>query len=89
MVSVCRTPKQLGEWVELQFMATASVRGYHVLKPWGDSLEYDIPSSTAATYPLQAKSATAQRHRYFCRIRTRAVEKALLLSDSHRLRLGC
>jgi hypothetical protein len=34
--------KKRGEWVELLFMAAASLHGYHVLKPWGDSLSYDV-----------------------------------------------
>src|SRR5579864_9742782 len=37
-----RTFKERGEWVELQFMAEAASHGYHVLKPCGDSLEYDV-----------------------------------------------
>jgi hypothetical protein len=37
-----RTFKQRGEWVELLFMADAASHGYHVLKPCGDSLEYDV-----------------------------------------------
>ena len=36
------TLKERGEWVELQFMAAAASRGYHVLKPYGDSLAYDV-----------------------------------------------
>jgi PD-(D/E)XK endonuclease len=37
-----KTFKQRGEWVELQFMAAAALRGCHVLKPWGETLEYDV-----------------------------------------------
>ena len=37
-----KTFKERGEWVELQFMAAAASHGYRVLKPWGDSLEYDV-----------------------------------------------
>ena len=37
-----KTFKERGEWVELQFMAAAALRGFRVLKPWGDSLQYDI-----------------------------------------------
>jgi hypothetical protein len=36
------TFKQRGEWVELKFMAKAAEHGLHVLKPWGDSLAYDV-----------------------------------------------
>jgi hypothetical protein len=34
--------KQRGEWVELRFMAAAAERGFHVLKPWGDTRPYDV-----------------------------------------------
>jgi hypothetical protein len=34
--------KQRGEWVELLFMAAAALHGYHVLKPNGDNLPYDV-----------------------------------------------
>jgi hypothetical protein len=37
-----KTFKERGEWVELQFMAAASLRGFCVLKPWGDSQKYDV-----------------------------------------------
>jgi PD-(D/E)XK endonuclease len=37
-----KTFKERGEWVELVFMAAARLHGYHVLKPWGDCLDYDI-----------------------------------------------
>jgi hypothetical protein len=37
-----KTFKQRGEWVELLFMAAAASHGYHILKPWGDSLAYDV-----------------------------------------------
>jgi hypothetical protein len=37
-----KTYKQRGEWVELLFMAAAALHGYHVLKPNGDNLPYDV-----------------------------------------------
>ncbi len=37
-----RTFKERGEWVELKFMAKAAEQGLQVLKPWGDSLAYDV-----------------------------------------------
>jgi hypothetical protein len=37
-----KTYKQRGEWVELLFMAAAALYGFRVLKPWGDSSEYDV-----------------------------------------------
>ncbi|MFZ0807986.1 MAG: group I intron-associated PD-(D/E)XK endonuclease [Candidatus Sulfotelmatobacter sp.] len=44
MKSICkfRTFKQRGEWVELKFMAKAAENGLQVLKPWGDSMAYDV-----------------------------------------------
>lgn len=37
-----RSRKQIGEWVELQFMARAAAQGFTVSKPWGDSARYDF-----------------------------------------------
>jgi hypothetical protein len=37
-----KTFKERGEWVEACFMADAMRHGYKVLKPWGDSLPFDI-----------------------------------------------
>ena len=37
-----KTFKERGEWVEARFMADAMRHGYKVLKPWGDSLPFDI-----------------------------------------------
>ena len=34
--------KRRGEWVELQFMARATGKGFTVSKPWGDSARYDF-----------------------------------------------
>jgi hypothetical protein len=39
---VFNTFKERGEWVEMRFMAEAMGKGFRVLKPWGDSAEYDI-----------------------------------------------
>jgi hypothetical protein len=36
------SPKQRGEWVELQFMAKAALRRFIVSKPWGDVQAYDV-----------------------------------------------
>ena len=62
------TFKQRGEWVELQFMAAAALRGYHVLKPWGDSLEYDVAIEHNGNLTrVQVKSTTVRNGTgYFC-----------------------
>ena len=53
------TFKQRGEWVELQFMAEAALHGYHVLKPWGDSLAYDVAVEHGGNLiRVQVKSTT-------------------------------
>jgi PD-(D/E)XK endonuclease len=49
------TLKERGEWVELQFMAGAASRGYHVLKPWGDSLAYDVGIDDGAGHFLRVQ----------------------------------
>ena len=56
-----KTFKERGEWVELQFMAAAASRGYHILKPWGDSLAYDVAIDHAGhLLRVQVKSSTAR-----------------------------
>ena len=56
------TYKQSGEWVELEFMAAAASRGFHVLKPWGDSLAYDVGiEQNGGLLRVQVKSSTARR----------------------------
>lgn len=66
-----RTFKQRGEWVELLFMAAAAVHGYHVLKPWGDSREYDIAIEHAGGVTrVQVKSSSARNGTgYLCQFR--------------------
>ncbi len=63
--------KQRGEWVELLFMAAATLHGYHVLKPWGDSLEYDIGvEQHTALLRVQVKGFSYRRGGgYLCRLR--------------------
>jgi len=65
------TFKQRGEWVELQFMAAASLRGYRVLKPWGDSLEYDLCVEHHSQFlRVQVKAFSSRRGGgYYCRLR--------------------
>jgi len=65
------TFKQRGEWVELEFMAQAALHGYHVLKPCGDSLQYDVALERAGgLIRVQVKSSTARKgYGYLCRLR--------------------
>jgi hypothetical protein len=66
-----RTFKERGEWVELQFMAEAASHGYHVLKPCGDSLEYDVAVEHGGDMlRVQVKSSSARNGTgYFCQFR--------------------
>jgi hypothetical protein len=66
-----KTFKQRGEWVELQFMAAAASHGYRVLKPWGDSLEYDVAIEHGGEITrVQVKSSTVRNGTgYFCQLR--------------------
>jgi len=66
-----RTYKQRGEWVELLFMAEAAEHGYHVLKPCGDSLEYDVAvEHSGDLIRVQVKSSSARNGTgYFCQFR--------------------
>jgi hypothetical protein len=65
--------KQRGEWVELQFMAQAAAHGFSVLKPWGDSLQYDIGIEQRNGFlRVQVKGSSARKGRrggYLCRLR--------------------
>lgn len=63
--------KQRGEWVELQFMAAAALRGHRVLKPWGDSLEYDVAIEHKGNLlRVQVKSSSARNGTgYLCQFR--------------------
>jgi PD-(D/E)XK nuclease superfamily protein len=62
--------KQRGEWVELVFMAAAASRGYHVLKPWGDSRAYDVGIDQGAHFlRVQVKCTGYRRHSgYYCQL---------------------
>ena len=45
--------------VELLFMAAAASHGYHILKPWGDSLAYDVAiEHRGGLLRVQVKSTT-------------------------------
>ena len=65
------TFKERGEWVELQFMAAAALHGYHVLKPWGDSLSYDVGiEGSGQLLRVQVKSSSARNGTgYLCQFR--------------------
>jgi hypothetical protein len=65
------TYKQRGEWVELQFMASAALHGHRVLKPWGDTLEYDVAIDLGGNLlRIQVKSTTVRNGTgYFCQFR--------------------
>ena len=71
------TFKERGEWVELLFMAAAAAHGYHVLKPWGDSLAYDVGiEHSGGLLRVQVKSSTVRNGTgYFCQFRRNYLTK--------------
>jgi PD-(D/E)XK endonuclease len=71
------TLKERGEWVELQFMAAAASRGYHVLKPCGDSLAYDVGIEHGGhLLRVQVKSTGVRNGMgYFCQFRRNYLTK--------------
>jgi len=71
------TFKQRGEWVELEFMAQAALHGYHVLKPWGDSLAYDVGiEQHGGLLRVQVKSSSVRSGTgYFCQFRRNYLTK--------------
>jgi len=66
-----QTFKQRGEWVELLFMAAAYLYGFRVLKPWGDSWEYDVAIDyLGRLIRVQVKSSSVRNGTgYFCQFR--------------------
>ena len=65
-----RTFKQRGEWVELKFMAEAAARGFALLKPWGDSLAYDVALDVGCLIRVQVKSTTCRtQFGYLCQFK--------------------
>ena len=70
-------PKRRGEWVELQFMARATGKGFTVSKPWGDSARYDFAvEHNGRFHRVQVKSTMQQckvgRGAYLCNTISRA-----------------
>jgi hypothetical protein len=69
---IFKTFKERGEWVELHFMAAAALHGYHVLKPSGDCLPYDVGiEQRGGLLRVQVKSTSARKGRggYLCLLR--------------------
>ena len=59
---VAPTAKKLGEAVEAAFLAKATMLGFPVLKPWGDSRPYDFAvESGRRLLKVQVKCATSHR----------------------------
>jgi hypothetical protein len=69
--------KQRGEWVELRFMATAAERGFHVVKPWGDTRPYDVGIDYGTNFlRVQVKSTTCRTGTgYFCQFKPHYLKK--------------
>ena len=61
-----RTCKEQGEWAELCFMARVRQMGLTVLKPYGDSAEYDVAiERNGQVLRVQTKSTTFVRGNTF------------------------
>jgi hypothetical protein len=77
------TLKERGEWVELQFMAAAASRGNHVLKPYGDSLAYDVGIDHGGRLMrVQVKSTSVRNGTgYFCQFRRNYLTKHLYMVE--------
>jgi hypothetical protein len=69
--------KQRGEWVELRFMATAAERGFHILKPWGETRPYDVAIDCGPNFlRIQVKSTTCRTGTgYFCQFKPHYLKK--------------
>jgi hypothetical protein len=59
--------KALGEAVEAAFLAKATMLGFPILKPWGDSRPYDLGvESGRRIWRVQVKVATSHRRTRCC-----------------------
>jgi hypothetical protein len=59
--------KRLGEAVEAAFLAKATMLGFPVLKPWGDSRPYDFAVESGRKFwKVQVKCATSHRGTRCC-----------------------
>ncbi|MFZ0308574.1 MAG: group I intron-associated PD-(D/E)XK endonuclease [Candidatus Sulfotelmatobacter sp.] len=69
--------KQRGEWIELLFMACAAERGFHVLKPWGDTRPYDVGIEYGQNFlRVQVKSTSVRTGTgYFCQFKPHYLKK--------------
>ena len=56
-----RTYKERGEWVELQFVATAAQHGLRAVKPYGDSARYDFIVETERGFARVQVKSTAYK----------------------------
>jgi len=67
-------PKRRGEWVELQFMARATGKGFTVSKPWGDSARYDFAvEHNGRFHRVQVKSTSFKPYgAYMCNATSRS-----------------
>src|SRR5258708_26533984 len=66
-----KNPKRRGEWAELRFMAAAAENGLDVIRPWGDSAQYDFVVEHKARFlHVQVKSTGFKSHGgYPCAVR--------------------
>jgi hypothetical protein len=73
--------KRLGEAVEAAFLAKATMLGFPVLKPWGDSRPYDFAvESGRRLWRVQVKCATSHRGTR-CSARAAGSEEIYTLED--------
>jgi len=68
--------KLRGEWAELRFMSRAAEEGLRVIKPWGDSSQYDFVVESGGRFlRVQVKSTSYLRGKqYTCGLRGAARE---------------
>ena len=74
---VAPTAKKLGEAVEAAFLAKATMLGFPVLKPWGDSRPYDFAVESGRRLVAGAGEVRDQPSRYAMRCQGRRQRGAL------------